>query len=48
MDGPSQNAPALKRGTAIDDVVAGLREMPHGTVKRSGFGKDLSMFALED
>jgi acyl-CoA reductase-like NAD-dependent aldehyde dehydrogenase len=23
-------------------------EMPHGGLKRSGYGKDLSMYALED
>jgi hypothetical protein len=37
-----------KRGTAVDDLVAGLREMPHGGVRRSGYGKDLLMFALDD
>jgi aminobutyraldehyde dehydrogenase len=25
-----------------------VSEMPHGGVKRSGYGKDLSMYALED
>ena len=24
------------------------REMPHGGFKRSGYGKDLSLYALED
>jgi aminobutyraldehyde dehydrogenase len=25
-----------------------VNEMPHGGVKKSGYGKDLSMFGLED
>ena len=25
-----------------------IEEMPHGGLKRSGYGKDLSMYALED
>jgi len=25
-----------------------LSEMPHGGLKHSGYGKDLSMYALED
>jgi aminobutyraldehyde dehydrogenase len=25
-----------------------ISEMPHGGLKRSGYGKDLSMYALED
>jgi aminobutyraldehyde dehydrogenase len=25
-----------------------VSEMPHGGLKRSGYGKDLSMYALED
>jgi len=34
--------------TWINDHIPIVSEMPHGGVKESGFGKDMSMYALED
>ena len=34
--------------TWINTHFAGVSEMPHGGFKRSGYGKDLSVYALED
>jgi len=34
--------------TWINTHMTGVSEMPHGGLKQSGYGKDLSMFALED
>ena len=40
---------ALKFGCVwINDHIPLANEMPHGGFKQSGYGKDLSMFALED
>jgi 1-pyrroline dehydrogenase len=42
-------ARALRFGTVwINDHIAGISEMPHGGFKQSGYGKDLSMYAIED
>jgi aminobutyraldehyde dehydrogenase len=42
-------AAALQYGcTWINSHFMLVSEMPHGGVKRSGYGKDLSMYALED
>ena len=39
----------LKFGTVwINDHIPLVSEMPHGGFKQSGYGKDLSMYALED
>src|SRR5213083_1451361 len=39
----------LQFGTVwINDHIPLVSEMPHGGYKRSGYGKDLSMYALED
>ena len=32
----------------INDHIPLVSEMPHGGYKQSGYGKDLSMYALED
>jgi acyl-CoA reductase-like NAD-dependent aldehyde dehydrogenase len=32
----------------INDHIPLVSEMPHGGVKQSGYGKDLSMYSLED
>jgi 1-pyrroline dehydrogenase len=32
----------------VNDHITGVHEMPHGGFKRSGYGKDLSKYALED
>jgi betaine-aldehyde dehydrogenase len=34
--------------TWINDHIPIVSEMPHGGVKHSGFGKDMSTYALED
>jgi betaine-aldehyde dehydrogenase len=40
---------ALRFGTVwINDHIPLVSEMPHGGFKESGYGKDLSMYALED
>ena len=40
---------ALKFGCVwINDHIPLAREMPHGGFKQSGYGKDLSMYSLED
>jgi betaine-aldehyde dehydrogenase len=40
---------ALRFGTVwINDHIPLASEMPHGGFKQSGYGKDLSMYALED
>jgi betaine-aldehyde dehydrogenase len=40
---------ALRFGTVwINDHIPLVSEMPHGGFKQSGYGKDLSMYALED
>jgi acyl-CoA reductase-like NAD-dependent aldehyde dehydrogenase len=42
-------ARALRFGTVwINDHIAGVSEMPHGGFKQSGYGKDLSTYAIED
>ena len=42
-------ARALRFGTVwINDHIAGVSEMPHGGFKHSGYGTDLSMYAIED
>jgi betaine-aldehyde dehydrogenase len=42
-------ANALRFGTVwINDHIPLASEMPHGGYKQSGYGKDLSMYALED
>jgi betaine-aldehyde dehydrogenase len=42
-------ANALRFGTVwINDHIPLVSEMPHGGFKQSGYGKDLSMYALED
>jgi betaine-aldehyde dehydrogenase len=42
-------ARALRFGTVwINDHIPLASEMPHGGFKQSGYGKDLSMYALED
>jgi len=39
----------LQFGTVwINTHIPLVSEMPHGGYKRSGYGKDLSMYALED
>jgi aminobutyraldehyde dehydrogenase len=44
-----QVAAQLQYGaTWINTHFAGASEMPHGGFKRSGYGKDLSVYALED
>jgi len=44
-----QVAARLQYGcTWINTHFAGVSEMPHGGLKRSGYGKDLSVYALED
>ena len=37
-----------KARQAVDDYFTLVSEMPHGGFKRSGYGKDLSVYALED
>jgi betaine-aldehyde dehydrogenase/aminobutyraldehyde dehydrogenase len=32
----------------VNDHIPLVAEMPHGGFKQSGYGKDLSMYALED
>ena len=40
---------ALRFGTVwINDHITGVSEMPHGGFKHSGYGKDMSAYALED
>jgi 1-pyrroline dehydrogenase len=42
-------ARALRFGTVwINDHITGVSEMPHGGFKQSGYGKDMSAYALED
>ena len=42
-------AAALRYGcTWVNTHFMLVNEMPHGGMKRSGYGKDLSVFALED
>jgi 1-pyrroline dehydrogenase len=42
-------ARALRFGTVwINDHITGVSEMPHGGFKHSGYGKDMSAYALED
>ena len=42
-------ANALRFGCVwINDHIPIVSEMPHGGYKQSGYGKDLSMYALED
>ena len=44
-----QVAARLQYGaTWINTHFAMVSEMPHGGFKRSGYGKDLSVYALED
>ena len=40
---------ALRFGTVwVNDHIPLVSEMPHGGFKQSGYGKDMSMYALED
>ena len=40
---------ALQFGTVwINDHIPLVSEMPHGGYKQSGYGKDLSLYSLED
>jgi betaine-aldehyde dehydrogenase len=42
-------ARALRFGTVwVNDHIPLVSEMPHGGFKQSGYGKDMSMYALED
>jgi 1-pyrroline dehydrogenase len=42
-------ARVLRFGTVwINDHITGVSEMPHGGFKHSGYGKDMSAYALED
>jgi betaine-aldehyde dehydrogenase len=42
-------AAAIQAGTVwINEHIAIVSEMPHGGYKQSGFGKDMSLYALED
>jgi 1-pyrroline dehydrogenase len=42
-------ARALRFGTVwINDHISGISEMPHGGFRQSGYGKDMSAYALED
>ena len=42
-------ARALQFGTVwINDHIPLVSEMPHGGYKQSGYGKDLSVYSLED
>jgi betaine-aldehyde dehydrogenase len=42
-------ANAIRFGTVwINDHITMATEMPHGGYKQSGYGKDMSMYALED
>jgi len=42
-------ARTLRFGTVwINDHITGVSEMPHGGFKQSGYGKDMSAYALED
>jgi betaine-aldehyde dehydrogenase len=42
-------ARVLKFGTVwVNDHIPLVSEMPHGGFKQSGYGKDMSMYALED
>jgi betaine-aldehyde dehydrogenase len=46
---PRRAARELEAGTVwINEHLAIGSEMPHGGVKGSGFGKDMSMYALEE
>jgi betaine-aldehyde dehydrogenase/aminobutyraldehyde dehydrogenase len=39
----------LRFGTVwVNDHIPLVSEMPHGGFKQSGYGKDLSIYALED
>ena len=41
--------PATRLGTVwVNDHIPLVSEMPHGGFKQSGFGKDLSIYPLED
>ena len=40
---------ALEFGTVwVNDHLPSTAEMPHGGFKQSGFGKDMSLYALDD
>jgi acyl-CoA reductase-like NAD-dependent aldehyde dehydrogenase len=42
-------ANALRFGAVwINDHITIVSEMPHGGYKQSGYGKDLSMYSVED
>ena len=46
---PCASSKALRFGCVwINDHIPLANEMPHGGFKQSGYGKDLSMYALED
>ena len=46
---PCASSKALRFGCVwINDHIPLVSEMPHGGFKESGYGKDLSMYALED
>ena len=45
----ARRASALRFGCVwINDHIPLASEMPHGGFKQSGYGKDLSMYSLED
>ena len=49
MSGSILHGRRLQFGTVwINTHIPLVSEMPHGGYKRSGYGKDLSMYALED
>ena len=46
--GPCALAAELRFGTVwINDHIPSVSEMPHGGFKQSGYGKDMSMYAIE-
>ena len=46
---PARRRKALRFGCVwINDHLPLVSEMPHGGFKQSGYGKDLSMYGLED
>ena len=45
----SRMSAGIQAGTVwINDHITIVSEMPHGGYKQSGFGKDMSVYALED
>ena len=44
-----QTVSRLRYGiTWVNTHLVGVSEMPHGGMKSSGYGKDMSIYALED